>query len=76
MLALLGKHYIIEHFVNDYKSRREHLIYQSYVTDCLRALCRSDAPRLIELIEPQRQQVVETRTPEQIFDDIFKGITK
>ena len=72
----MGKSYIINHCLNHHNLYLRDLIFRSYVTDCLKAICKAyDSPRYVDMINI-KQGKEETRTPEEIIDHVFSSLKK
>ena len=77
----MGKRYIIEHIVSEYRFRQKELIYRSYIGDCLTAIADNYVKvnsrdnnaeavkvRLYDILNPKKE---EEKTAEHIAVDIL-----
>lgn len=72
----VGKGYVIEHYIAFFKKETQDKSYRIYVTDALQLLTRKFGGeylknRFYDVIEPH----METRTAEEVIDDIRNKIT-
>ena len=80
MLELLGRGYVIEHCVSVTNNTRKEEIYRMYVTESLRIISsgvgREITVKYTDIIErcTSRGKAEETRTPEEIIDNIRKKL--
>lgn len=60
---------MIEHCISAFRQKQEERIFRVYVTDCLKALCRSDGARFWDLIKPTKDEgQTEVETVNNIKD--------
>lgn len=81
-MALFGKHYVIEHFINAQKQKNDEKVYRAYVTDAIKLIAelygsthhaQINIPRYVDVENPKKE---ETRTAEEIIENVFKGFKK
>lgn len=56
LLEILGRSYVIESCITAFRVKQEEMIYRVYITDTLRAIARSGAPRYWDFIKPSKDE--------------------
>ena len=80
MLELFGRGYVIEHCVSVTNNTRKEEIYRTYVTESLRIISsgvgREITVKYADIVErcASHGKAEETRTPEEIIDNIRKKL--
>lgn len=66
LLEIMGRRYVIESCISALNSKHEEMMFRVYVTDALRALCRSNGARYFDLISRK----ADTRQDAEVVNDI------
>lgn len=80
MLELFGRGYVVEHCISAFNEKQKEETYRLYVTEILRGIGKqvgvSFSMSYTELIESMKPQKEETRTADEVIDDIKEKARK
>jgi len=85
MLELFGSGYVIEHCIAAFSLSQKRKLFEVYITDCLKLIAENTAGlsrqgKYLKLryldIADKPQKPVETRSAEEIIDDIKTKMAK
>lgn len=70
LLEIMGRRYVIEHCISAFRAKQEEKMFRVYVTDALRALCRSEGTRYWDMIKPNTGNKQDEEIVNEIKDKI------
>lgn len=89
-MDIYGKEYVIDHCQSEYKRRSEERIYRIYITDALKVIAENTthfagvdefidygstmSMRWADVLEPQKEEVVDDRPCADIAHEIWERI--